>query len=317
MPARESMDRGDLPQRLATVVVTMVTPFDEEGGVDGEALAAHARFLVDRGISVLVPCGNTGEFSSLSVEEAEAVVRIVSEAVGDRAAVLAGVGWSTSLAVRLARHAEVVGAHGVMIHHPVHPYLHPEGVLDHYLRIMEAVDLPVVLYKRGPQVPDQMLARLSSQPQVAGVKYAVNDLDAFARLVGSAGEGTAWICGTAERWAPFFRLGGAVGFTSGLANFAPRLALGMHRALAEGDWEEAMRLRAELEPFERLRDGPTFSANNVPAVKEAMAMLGLGSWRVREPLRRLEGSDRARVRSLLGRWGLLEDLPEARAATRS
>lgn len=299
----EVSDRKNLVAQLRSVVVTTVTPFNAAGEVDYAACAAHARFLVEQGISVLTPCGNTGEFSSLSIEEAKRVVATVAEAVGGRAVVIAGVGWSSRIAADLAQAAKAAGADCVMVHHPVHTYIDREGLVGYYQRIMDAADIGVVLYKRGPALTDQLIADLVEEDQVLGVKYAVNDLDAFTELVASSTAEVAWICGTAEPWAPFFHLAGAAGFTSGLANFAPKKALALHAALRAGDYAGAMAIRAEISRFEQLRQG-RHSGNNVPAVKEAMAQLGLCAAAVRDPLLELDQAGRAVVREAVEPWRL-------------
>jgi 4-hydroxy-tetrahydrodipicolinate synthase len=293
--------REELVARLKSVVVTTVTPFNSAGEVDYAACAAHARFLVEQGIRVLTPCGNTGEFSSLSLEEARRVVATVAEAVEGRAVVMAGIGWSSPIAADLARAASAAGADCVMVHHPVHTFIDRGGLRGYYQRIMDAADLGLVLYKRGPQLSDQLIADLVEEEQVLGVKYAVNDLSAFTELVDSSTADVAWICGTAERWAPFFHLGGAAGFTSGLANFAPGKALELHAALSAGDYAGAMSIRAEISRFEQIRQGRD-GGNNVPAVKEAMAQLGLCPAAVRDPLLELDDAGRAAVREVVASW---------------
>jgi 4-hydroxy-tetrahydrodipicolinate synthase len=292
-----------LQDRLKHVVVTTPTPFAADGAVALDAAAAHASWLADQGIRVLVPCGNTGEFSSLSLDEAKGLTAAVVDAVADRCVVVAGVGWSAPMAVELTRHAAAVGAHGVMVHHPGHTYIHPDGLRRYYGRVLEAADLGVVLYKRGPAVSDRLIAELVHDEQVAAVKYAVNDLNAFANLAAGAAEEVAWLCGTAERWAPFFALAGAHGFTSGLANVAPARALSLFELLAVGDYPQAMKLRAEVLAFEELRERHN-SGNNVPVVKEALRLMGRDTGVVRDPLVRLEPEEAALVVEILRDWGV-------------
>src|SRR5207244_647901 len=105
---------------------------------------------------------------------------------------------------------------------------------------------------RGQELTDELIGELATSEKVIGVKYAVNDLNAFANLVHGSTREVAWLCGTAERWAPFFHLAGAVGFSSGLANFAPAESIAMFDALAGGDWARAMEIRAKLTPFEEI-----------------------------------------------------------------
>lgn len=296
------MDPIALRDRFADVVVTTITPFDAEGRVDLDAVERQAVFLVEHGIQVLVPGGNTGEFSSMDPAEVHTVVRRTVEAVGDRCTVVAGVGWSSPVASDLAERAAEAGAHAVMVHHPTHTYIHPDGIAAYYERIVEAVDIGVVLYKRGAELDDQVIVELSAHERVVGVKYAVNDCNSFANLVSAVGDRATCLCGTAERWAPFFALAGARGFTSGLANVRPGLPLAMHEHLVRGDLQGAMRLRSDALAFEELRQRH-HSGNNVPVVKEAMQLLGRDTGVLRDPLVPLSQEDRDELRAILRGWG--------------
>ena len=292
---------SELMDRLRTVVVTTVTHFDVDGSVNHQRGESHAAYLVDQGIDALTPCGNTGEFWSLSMAEAKENISSVARGAAKRATVIAGVGGSVPDAVDLAKHAERAGADAIMIHEPVHTYVHPAGVMTYYRRIIDAVGVGVVLYKRGPRLTNEIIAELADIDQVVAVKYAVNDLNSFANLVSRVGSRIVWICGTAERWAPFYHLAGAGGFTSGLANFAPRLALQLLQSLRANDPTSSMALRREMTPFEQIRDGWN-GGNNIPAVKEAMEVLGWGPGVVREPLCPLQAEDRRSVDSVVAEW---------------
>lgn len=299
------MSSATVSDRLKSVVVTNATPFAADGSVDLDAARRQATYMVDRGIQVVVPCGNTGEFTSLVLREAKDVTAAVAEAVGDRALVVAGVGWSSGYAIEQAQHAESVGADAVMVHHPVHTYIDRKALRHYYDRIIESVGIGVVLYKRGPELSDALLAELVEHPRVVGVKYAANDVNAFANLVASSTADVAWVCGTAERWAPFFALAGAEGFTSGLANFVPERSLELLAALRTGDWDLAMKVRGQLLRLEELRQ-EKHAGNNVPVVKEGMRLLGLDTGRVRDPLDELADDERTIVRDELVALGYLD-----------
>ena len=293
---------GATSSSLKTVLVTTVTPFDADGSIRYDQLSAHCAYLLANGAEAVIPCGNTGEFTSLSVEEAKKVSAATVAAIGGRATVIAGVGGSTSLTIDLAVAAQESGADGVMIHHPVHTYIDRQGLVRYYERVVEALEIGVVLYKRGPELTDEVIRHLVQHERVVGVKYAVNDVNAFANLVHSVDDDVTWICGTAERWAPFFFLAGATGFSSGLGNFAPRKAMELFRLLASGKFAESMTARTDVVSFEELRQA-NHSANNVSAVKAAMSLIGLCSDTVREPLRELDERGRLIVSECVANWG--------------
>ena len=142
-----------LRSALATVVAIPVTPFDEVGDIDWDAHARVVRRLIDGGVTVLTPNGNTGEFYSLTQDEARQVTESAVKAAGGNAEMMVGVGLDIATAIGAARHAAAAGASMVMIHQPVHPYVSGEGWLAYHRAIARAVpDTGVVLYIRDTRI---------------------------------------------------------------------------------------------------------------------------------------------------------------------
>ncbi len=299
------MDYADLAGRLRTVHAINVTPFREDGGVDYASLEKNVEFLVAHGLEVIVPCGNTGEFYSLNMEEAKAVTRFVAEKVDGRSKVLAGIGYDTKTAGQMASFAQDVGADAVMIHQPVHPYVTPKGLVRYYTEIAQGVEIGVVLYVRHQAIDREVLDRVTALENVLAVKYAINDLPSFGGLVQSIDNPVVWICGTAEMWAPFFFAVGAEGFTSGLVNIAPEMSLKMLEGLKGGDRKSVQAVWREAAPLERLR-AKDHSGYNVAVIKEGMELLGLAPGRMREPSSGLDETDRQELVRILRGWGKLD-----------
>ncbi|MEU7864106.1 dihydrodipicolinate synthase family protein [Nonomuraea sp. NPDC049141] len=295
----------DLTEKLADVVAVTVTPFDADGSVDLDTNAKLIRRIVEAGVNVITPNGNTGEFYALTPDERRRVLESTVAATGDDAAVLAGVGLDVGSAVEAARHARDHGVRMVMVHQPVHPYLSAEGWVDYHREIANAVpDMGVVPYIRSPRVAGAQVARLGEVcPNVIGVKYAVPDPVRFASVARDGGlDRFAWLCGLAEPYTPAYWAVGARGFTSGLVTAAPELTLRMRDALRAGDFPAAMEVWELIRRFEELR-GADASADNVSVVKEALAQLGLCRRDVRPPSRLLPPAVREEVASVLATWG--------------
>ncbi|MFC4535611.1 dihydrodipicolinate synthase family protein [Sphaerisporangium dianthi] len=288
----------DVRRALASVVSIPVTPFDETGRIDEKAYAAVVSRMVAAGVTTVTPNGNTGEFYSLSAGELNRVVALAVEAAGE-ACVIAGVGHDAGQAARLATEALRLGAHAVMVHQPVHPYQSEDGWVDYHRTVAEAVPgLGVVCYLRSPLITAATVrALVGACPNVVGVKYALPDAVRFAEMAAAAPEVT-WVCGLAESWAPFYWMGGARGFTSGLVAIAPELSLRLHGLLEAGDVAEAMRLWRLLKPIEDLR-ARRGNAGNVSVVKEALAQLGLCRRDVRPPISTLPRAERDEVSAIL------------------
>jgi len=283
-----------------SVVTINVTPFDESGAVDLDRYAALVDRQVRAGIDVVTANGNTGEFYALDAAEQAAAVRATVSAAGD-AVVLAGVGHSAKQAAAEAADAVAAGAHGVMVHQPVHPYQSVEGWVAYHREVAAAIpDHGVVLYVRSPLVGVAGFRALADAcPNVVGVKYAVPDPIALAELVRAfRDDRLVWSCGLAESFAPYFWLSGARGFTSGLATVAPQRSLALLAALRAGDFAGAMAIWQRLRPFEEMR-ARRANGLNVSVVKEALAQLGLCRPDVRPPITVLTEAERAEVKDIL------------------
>ena len=299
-----------LRRALATAVVVPVTPYQADGNPDWDTYAALTARLIDAGISVITPNGNTGEFYALSPAEArqalETAAKVASADGGHSVEVLAGVGHDIASAIEAARHAQDHGARMIMIHQPVHPYVSAEGWIDYHAAIAGAVpDLGVVLYIRDERRTGAHIAALADRtPNVVGVKYGVRDATKFAAVARDAGLGRlAWLAGAAELTAPAFWAVGAHAFTSGLANVSPQLALSLLDALRAGDFGAAMKVWESVRRFEELR-GADSSADNVSVVKEALSQLGLCRADVRPPSRPLPADIKEEISGILASWGM-------------
>lgn len=285
--------------RLATVQIVPPTPFSPDGKrLCPEPLAALARELYAAGMRVFLPAAGTGEFHSLSTEEVVACVRTVRQAVGRDAVVLAPLGFALHESLSIGRGAIEAGADALLVMPPVHSYLADVGFRDFFNSLAAELPLPFLAYKRGPVPSDKLLLELAGTGRLVGVKYAVNDLDAFARFAAAAPSTLGLYCGTAERYAPFFMLAGAAGYTSGAGNLCPRLTLAMHAHLAAGRYAEAMRLMKLIRPIEdyRARDADSF---NITLLKYALELKGHSFGPPRAPLRQLTDAEKSEIRALV------------------
>lgn len=260
------------------------------------ALETHLARLVDAGIRVLFVAGHTGEVMSLSPNEWTEVVRVAVSVAAGRAVVVPGIAHELPVAVELARSAEGLGADGLLLMPRSQPHASSLGMAAYWRRILDATFLPGVVYKK--RLPDDgILLEVIADSRVVACKYGDTDLSRFATTVAAAPTETVWICGSAERYAPFFAAAGATGFTSGLANFAPDLSIGMQQALVAKDFDRAMGVREVCLEFESIR-AMHDDEFNVSAVKAALQAVGLLAGEVRPPLREVDAATRRRIRAV-------------------
>ena len=220
------------------------------------------------------------------------------------AVVVAGVGLDLATATADARAAVLAGADAVMVHQPVHPFRSLEGWVAYHGEIARAVpDTGLLPYVKDPRVDaDAVFALARTCPQLVAVKYAVPQPILFAGLVkDTASLDLVWLCGLAEYWAPFFAVGGAAGFTSGLATVDPARSLAMLDALHRSDQTAMLELWHEIRRFEELR-AVAESQDNVSVVKEALAQQGLAPRSVRPPISEVTPGVRVQVAEILAAW---------------
>jgi len=301
------MDVPRLRSALETVVFTTPVPFDgPDGGVDHDGLATNVGGLFDAGARAFLPCGNTGEYYSLTDEERVAVVETHVAATGDESTIAAGAAGNVPEVLDLAAAYEAAGADALVVMHPDHTYVHERGLKAYYRAICEGTDLGVVIYKRGESVTRDVLVDLTAHESVVGVKFAVPDVTELAQTVEDADGSVTWINGLAERYAIPFAVSGASGYTTGVGNFVPRVTLALFEAIEKEQWERAHRIERALRPLEDLRDEPGTEntvpkANNVPVVKHGLDLAGYRGGSVRPPLADLGATDRDQLETVYQR----------------
>lgn len=304
------MNYSQLSKNLETICAISMTPFKKEDKkIDWGGVEENANFLVENGIKVITLCGNTSEFYALTIDEAKKEISKVVEVVNGRAMVVAGIGYSVETAIEMGKHAKEAGADAVMIHMPVHPFINESGATSYFKEIIEAIKLPSIIYFKNPNISDSVLKELIKLDKLIGVKYAINDLPRFAKLLKEVPQdcNVTWVCGTAEKWAPFFFNAGAKGYTSGLVNLYPQKSFELLKAMEQGDSEIVWDIWNKLLPFENMR-AKYNDGINVAALKEAMNLIGFNGGVTRPPVDSLDQEDKDEVARILTDWGLLENI---------
>ena len=267
---------------FGTVLTAMVTPFTPAGEIDPEAIAALANHLVDSGNDGLVVNGTTGEAPTTSDDEKQEVIRIVLDAVGDRAKVIAGVGTNdTAHTVELAERAQKAGAHGLLVVTPYYNKPPQAGLLQHFRTVADATDLPNMLYdipgRSVAEIATPTLVALSEHPNIVAVKDAKGDLAASARVL--AATDLLYYSGEDALNLPLLAIG-ASGFVSVIGHFVAPELKAMREAFFAGDIGKAKALHDKSLP----PNDSVFVTQAAITVKGALARQGLCGATVRLPL---------------------------------
>ena len=258
------------------VLVVAITPRQSDQRVDLQGAWKNVRYLIERGVDFIMPACGTGLVYDMSLEDYEALVGTFVDAAGDEARIVPGIGPGFGRSAEMGRIAQSLDVAGVMIMPIVGP-ASAEGVFNGLREITKAVQLPTILYQRRLDImPVSDVIRLCEMDNVVGLKYAVDDTEAFEAIAEKAGHRAAMICGMAEDPCIAYMKRGAVGFSSGMANFVPRMSLTLLRTFASGDTLEAERLRALMVPFEDLRGerGARYSASALHAAMDCAGLAG-------------------------------------------
>ena len=265
------------------LVTAMVTPFTATGSLDTTRAVELAAHLVDDlGNDGLVLNGTAGESPTTTDTEKAELVRAVVDAVGDRAAVVAGVGtFDTEHSVELAAQAAKAGAHGTLVVTPYYSRPPQAGLLAHFRAVAEATDLPVMLYdiphRSGVAIATETLLRLAEHPQIVAVKDAKGDLTATSAV--TAATDLAYYSGDDALTLPLLAVG-AVGVVGTSTHFVGRETAAMIQAHLAGDPARALALHRRLLP---LFTG-IFATQGTILVKAGLALQGRPVGGVRLPL---------------------------------
>ncbi len=282
----------------------LVTPFTN-GELDLETLKKLVEWHIGEGTNGFVPVGTTGESPTLTHDEHEAVVEEVVRATAGRVPVIAGAGSNNTLeAIRLAQHAEKVGADALLVVTPYYNKPTQRGLIAHYTAVHDCCTLPIIIYNiPGRSVIDMTpatMGELSRLPRIVGVKDATGDLARVSQQRASCGPEFIQLSGE-DATALGFNAHGGVGCISVTANVAPKLCAEFQAATLAGDYARALDYQDRLMPLHEA----IFVEPGLVGVKYAMSRLGLCSDEVRLPLTGLADDTKARIDAAMRHAALL------------
>lgn len=286
-------------------LVALITPMRDDGGIDEAAFERFVEWQIGEGSDGLVPVGTTGESPTLSHEEHKRVVELTVEIAKKRVPVIAGAGSnSTAEAIGLARHAQSVGADGVLVVTPYYNKPTQDGLFRHFTAVADAIDIPIIIYNIPPRSVVDMsvetMAKLAKHRNIAGVKDATANLTRPLHTTARCGPDFCQLSGEDHTALAFLAAGGH-GCISVTGNVAPRLCSEMQAAWRRGELAEAMAIQSRLL---KLHDSMFVESNPGP-VKYAASLLGYGSAHCRLPLAPVSEATREQVRAAMVSAGLL------------
>ena len=279
---------------LGAILTAIVTPFDAEGRVDGEAFVELMHHLAASGSDGFVVCGTTGEAATLDDEEHLGLIDLAVRERPPGSTIVAGVGSNdTRHAVHLTARACALGADALLSVNPYYNRPNRRGIIAHYREVSRAADRPIVVYnipqRTGSDMPNDLLAELAELDHIEGVKQA-ND-DNLAPV-----EGLQLYAGNDDVLGRVLDMGGAGGILVASHIVGPE----MRRMVDEPEHRSAIETGLQ-DIYTALGVGPA-----AMTTKAALNLLGRPVGTPRLPLVEADEAELSVIRSALAAHGMLE-----------
>jgi 4-hydroxy-tetrahydrodipicolinate synthase len=279
-------------------IVAIVTPF-KKGKVDERAYGDLIEWHIAQGTNAIVPCGTTGESSTLDYKEHYRVIDIAVKTVKKRIPVIAGTGAnSTDETIEITKHAKKSGADAVLLVAPYYNKPTQEGLYRHYKTIAEKVDIPIVLYnvpgRTAVNILPATVARLAEIRNIVAIKEATGDMKQVSEVIRLCGDRITVIAGDDFTTLTLMALGGK-GTISVSANVMPKEVSAMCAYMLKGQYDKARAVHFKLEPL----NAAMFIETNPIPVKTALALMGKIQEEFRLPLCEMAPANKEKLRKVL------------------
>jgi 4-hydroxy-tetrahydrodipicolinate synthase len=285
-------------------ITALVTPF-KKGAFDEAAFRDLIDWQIESGTHGFVPVGTTGEGPTLTHDEHRLVVETCIAQSAGRAKVIAGAGSNNTIeALDLAKHAEKVGADGVLVVTPYYNKPSQEGLYQHFKAINDAIGIPIIIYNIPPRSVVDMsidtMKRLYELKNIVGVKDATASLARTALQRSQLGADFIQLSGE-DMTALAVMAHGGHGCISVTSNVAPRQCAEMQEACLAGDFKTALMIQDKLTPLH----AALFVEPNPAGPKFALSALGRLADEVRLPMTVASEAAKATIRQAMTHAGIL------------
>ena len=282
----------------------LVTPFAQDGSIDEPALRAHVDWQITSGISLLIPCGTTGEASTLTAQEWLRVIEITVEAAAGRVPVYAGCTHNSTaqLVLNARKLSAISGLTGILSASPYYNKPGQEGQFQHFRALAEATPLPILLYnipgRTGTNLLLETVLRLAELAGIAGIKESSGNLAQITELLTQAPRSFKVFAGDDALALPILAVGGC-GLISVASNAIPGPMTQMIAAALRSDWLTARSLNALYFAFMQAN----FLEPSPAPIKAVLSLLGRCSDAVRLPMLPVSDATRSKLQTILDQLG--------------
>ena len=296
--------------RFEGTAVAMVTPMHEDGSIDEEGYRQNINWLIEQDVDGLVAAGTTGESATISHEEHRRVIDIMVDEVDGRVTTIAGTGSNaTSEALDLTIYADDAGADMALLITPYYNKPQQHGVIEHYTKIANAVDIDLITYnvpsRTRLDMAPETIVELAKVDNIAALKEASSNVDKVSKtmkLLRDQGleDDIVILSGSDELTLPLMSVG-ARGVISASANIDPRTMVQMVNCILDGDYDKAMELH--YKQYDLIK--ALFIETSPAPAKEALKMMGMPAGPLRLPLVPMLEENKAILRKALEDAGII------------
>ncbi|KAJ8603815.1 hypothetical protein CTAYLR_000241 [Chrysophaeum taylorii] len=317
-PSPPTTERRRVAQSAMPVVgesiVALVTPMASDGTLDLGALRALLEWHIESGTAGVVVLGTTGEASTLTVAEREAVLAETAKVVEGKMPMVVGTGTiDTDATIDTTRRAAALGADASLVVTPYYVKPTQRGMVAHFSKIADAVDIPMLLYnvpgRTGVDLKPETVGDLAAHPRIVGLKEATGDVSRVSALRAACGDDFVLVSGDDATSLDFVAAGGD-GTISVTANVAPRAFQDVMTLGKKGDLDAAREMDASLAALH----ADLFCESNPIPVKWALQRMGRIPPGIRLPLTELAPDYHARVEAAMHAAGVV-DLPPSSSSS--
>ena len=269
--------------------VALVTPFKKDGSIDYIALRKLIDFQINNNTHAIIITGTTGESATLSYVEHLSVIEECIDYVNGRIPVIAGTGSNcTKSAINMSKDAENLGADGLLIVTPYYNKTTQKGLINHYSKISEKVNIPIILYnvpsRTGLNIePTTVKEIVEKNENIKGIKEASGNINNTLEIKELLKDKINIYSGNDDQIVPILSLGG-VGVISVIANILPQETHNLVMNYLNGNIE--LSKKEQLKMLKLVK--ALFKETNPIPIKKAMELLNMINGTLREPLVELE-----------------------------
>lgn len=231
--------------KLAGAFAPVTTPFNPNGSVAHNRLRENlARYNTTRLAGYAIN-GSTSESVLLRWDEVYRIWETAKEAAAPYKTLIAGAGAeATDETIEHANRAAEIGYDIALIRTPsfYKPAINDEMLAAHYLRIADAVRIPIMIYSvpvfTHVTVKAPLVGRLAEHQNIVGMKDSSGDVEEIGNISAATPKDFQLLCGSAATLYESLKRG-AVGAIVAAACAFPELFAEICEATAAGDDERA------------------------------------------------------------------------------